>query len=470
MGGYHYQGHTEMLAALTGTEQVAMMHVTGTFRIILATTHLPLKDVPGAVTEEMVLSKIRLADYTLKEIFRIKAPQVAVTALNPHSGEDGLLAYGEDDRITAAIEKAREFSINAQGPFPADTLFRWADDYDMIIFMYHDQGSIPFKWIARGRGVNWTLGLPFTRTSVDHGTGFDIAGKNLAAAHSLTEAVRMAAWSVSRVEPEDENSDRAPAAPPADLATAPYSRLAGIYDHVMRHVDYALWKRYLFKLFQRHRIPKDRILELAAGTGRLAELFTKAGTQLTAMDRSGAMLEVARLRLERKNKSIPLVVGDLRDLPFKGSFPVVLCLYDSINYMMNRKEFLRCLKEVHRITEANGFFVFDVTTEANSMRHFTRELSFEETDDFSYLRRSYYNPVKKIQHNDFTIFMRDDGLFSRFFEAHEQKIYFHQEIRSMVEVSGFELLEALAGFTFSRADDRSTRIHYILQKRGKADR
>ncbi|MCD6340481.1 MAG: 4-hydroxythreonine-4-phosphate dehydrogenase PdxA, partial [Desulfurococcales archaeon] len=391
----------------------------------------------------------------------------AVTALNPHGGEHGLLSHGEEDRIAAAVKEARNESILVDGPLSPDTLHRWLNRYDLIIFMYHDQGSIPFKLLARGKGVNWTIGLPFVRTSVDHGTGFDIAGRGLASPSSLVEAMRFAAWAVRQAKsrrkvelPADPFADK----PPDNEKTATYESLAPLYDHIMKHVDYQLWKRYLIKLFERYGVRYDYLLELATGTGRLAELLVRAKIRVVSLDRSRSMLGIARERLGKSGSPPPLVAGDMTRLPFAAKFPAVICLYDSINYLTTRDKLQECLREVRRVLEPGGHFIFDVTTEANSLRHFSRELTFEETADFCYVRRSHYDVLRKVQHNDFTIFTRRGNVFTRTYEAHRQKIYSVPEIVEAARRAGLEFVDALSGFTFEPATKRSTRIHFIFRR------
>jgi 4-hydroxythreonine-4-phosphate dehydrogenase len=192
--GFHYPGHTELLADLTGTKEVAMMLVGGPFRITLVTTHLSIQEVPKALTEEKVFQAISLTQRVLEQDFGLRAPRIAVASLNPHGGEGGLLGSEEERVILPAMERARHLGIRALGPLPPDTLFYKArqERYDGIVVMYHDQGLIPLKMVAFGKAVNLTLGLPIIRTSVDHGTAHDIAGKGIADPSSLFEAIRLA--------------------------------------------------------------------------------------------------------------------------------------------------------------------------------------------------------------------------------------------------------------------------------------
>ncbi|MFA5074335.1 MAG: 4-hydroxythreonine-4-phosphate dehydrogenase PdxA [Nitrospirota bacterium] len=192
--GHHFAGHTELLAHLTNTKNYGMMFVGGGLRLILVTIHMALKDVPAQITEEQVLGIIRLAHNAVRDL-GITKPRIGVAALNPHAGEAGLFGSEETDIILPAIRKAREEGIDASDPVPADTLFYKArnNQYDIVVAMYHDQGLAPLKMIAFGNAVNITVGLPIIRTSVDHGTAYDIAGKGCADPASLIEAVKLAA-------------------------------------------------------------------------------------------------------------------------------------------------------------------------------------------------------------------------------------------------------------------------------------
>ena len=192
--GLPWRGHTELLAHLTGAGSVAMMFYSNALRVVLATVHIPLADVPAALTFERLTDVIRLTARELPR-FGVASPKLALAGLNPHAGEDGLLGGEEERTLTPAVARCRAEGIDISGPFPADTLFVRAarGEFDAVIACYHDQGLIPAKLAAFGRTVNVTLGLPIIRTSVDHGTAFDIAGKGVADPGSLIEAVLLAA-------------------------------------------------------------------------------------------------------------------------------------------------------------------------------------------------------------------------------------------------------------------------------------
>jgi len=200
--GIAFSGHTEYLAGKTGTAKVVMM-LAGSpgegqayLRVALATTHLPLKDVPAAITRATLDQVLDILHADLRGKFGIKAPRILVTGLNPHAGENGYLGREEIEVITPALEDAQARGIDARGPYPADTLFqpKYLQDADAVLAMYHDQGLPVLKHATFGRGVNITLGLPLIRTSVDHGTALDLAaqGLGLADSGSMEEAIRVA--------------------------------------------------------------------------------------------------------------------------------------------------------------------------------------------------------------------------------------------------------------------------------------
>ncbi|WP_164658669.1 4-hydroxythreonine-4-phosphate dehydrogenase PdxA [Tropicibacter sp. Alg240-R139] len=193
--GFAYPGHTEFLAALAGVNRVVMMLASEQLRVVPATIHIALSDVPKALTPELLRETIAITASGLRRQFGIAHPRIAVAGMNPHAGEGGAMGHEEGDWIAALVETlARDETLTLTGPHPADTLFHAAARarYDAAVCMYHDQALIPIKTLDFDRGVNVTLGLPFVRTSPDHGTAFDIAGRGVANPTSLIEALRMA--------------------------------------------------------------------------------------------------------------------------------------------------------------------------------------------------------------------------------------------------------------------------------------
>jgi 4-hydroxythreonine-4-phosphate dehydrogenase len=197
--GLPWRGHTELLAYLTGARRVAMMFHADTLRVVLATIHVALRDVPRLVTGGLIEETVSLAASELPR-FGIASPRLALAGLNPHAGEHGVIGREDDEVLAPAVARCRARGIDIQGPFPADTVFVRATrgEFDAVIACYHDQGLIPIKLVAFGKAVNVTLGLPIVRTSVDHGTAFDIAGRGVADPGSLVEAIKLAALLASQ--------------------------------------------------------------------------------------------------------------------------------------------------------------------------------------------------------------------------------------------------------------------------------
>lgn len=191
---FNFPGHTEFLAEQFGAENHIMLMVSELMRVGVATTHVAIKDVAAHITQELILKKLRIISSAMEQDFSIKRPRIAVLGLNPHCGDGGLIGKEEQEVIIPAIEQAKKEGILAMGPYPSDGFFG-TDDYtkfDATLAMYHDQGLTPFKVISYGHGVNYTAGLPVIRTSPTHGTGFPIAGKNIAKEASFREALYLA--------------------------------------------------------------------------------------------------------------------------------------------------------------------------------------------------------------------------------------------------------------------------------------
>jgi len=194
-GFLDFEGHTEYLADATLTKNYEMIFIGSNLKVALVTRHIPLKDVPKALSTEKIYKIIELTHNAMVKYFSLKDPRIGVCGLNPHAGESGLFGREEKDIIAPAVKKAARFSKSIFGPLPSDVVFYDAKNgkYDAVIAMYHDQGLVPFKMLHFKDGVNVTLGLPFIRTSPDHGTALDIAGKGIADPSSMIEAILLAA-------------------------------------------------------------------------------------------------------------------------------------------------------------------------------------------------------------------------------------------------------------------------------------
>ncbi|HTX18950.1 MAG TPA: 4-hydroxythreonine-4-phosphate dehydrogenase PdxA [Bacteroidota bacterium] len=194
IAGYNFPGQTEMLAMLSRSDRVTMMLVAGSFRIALATIHLPISKVSENIFPERIVEKLETVDASLKSDFQLKSPSIALLALNPHAGERGAIGMEEIDILEPAIVTAGKKGIKVSGPYPADAFFATGSQkrYDAVLAMYHDQGLIPLKMMGFNNGVNYSAGLKIVRTSPDHGTAFDKAGKGIADPGSMVAAVELA--------------------------------------------------------------------------------------------------------------------------------------------------------------------------------------------------------------------------------------------------------------------------------------
>ncbi|MDR0422391.1 MAG: 4-hydroxythreonine-4-phosphate dehydrogenase PdxA [Proteiniphilum sp.] len=190
---FRFPGHTEFLEKrfAVGGQKALMIMISEVLRVALVTTHTPLSEVPSQLSRALIVEKLKCLDHSLKRDFRVENPRIAVLGLNPHAGENGLLGREESEIIVPAIEEAQELDILCVGAFPADGFFGSGrfKEFDAVLAMYHDQGLIPFKTLSMGSGVNYTAGLPIVRTSPDHGTAYDIAGKNRASDRSFRQAI-----------------------------------------------------------------------------------------------------------------------------------------------------------------------------------------------------------------------------------------------------------------------------------------
>ncbi|MBI3195010.1 MAG: 4-hydroxythreonine-4-phosphate dehydrogenase PdxA [Ignavibacteriae bacterium] len=195
VAGYKFPGQTEMIASLTASKKFMMMLSAGTFRVGLVTIHVPIKRVASLISQKLVSEKIFLLHHSLKNDFGITSPKIAVLGLNPHSGENGNIGDEEIRKIIPAIKQSKRMKMNVECPFPADGFFgkHLYRNYDAVLAMYHDQGLIPLKMMGFDVGVNFTAGLPIVRTSPDHGTAFDIAGRGIANPSSMIEAIKLTA-------------------------------------------------------------------------------------------------------------------------------------------------------------------------------------------------------------------------------------------------------------------------------------
>jgi len=242
-----------------------------------------------------------------------------------------------------------------------------------------------------------------------------------------------------------------------------YDALAPIYDRLMYHVEYDEWIELIAKVVNRYGVQNDpKILEIGAGTGIVGSLLKGLGYCYTASD-----LSIAMCREAKNRRGVPICAADARHLPFKQCFDVALFLYDGINYMMTLDEYRKLFSSVYDVLLPGGIFLFDITTQENSLRHFIHYVDFEDYGDVSYVRRSYFDDIRLIQHNDFTIYRLSDDChpyYEKFIETHVQKIFSVPEIEKAIPKKRFEVLGIWDGFMFKKYSNKSLRIHFLLRK------
>lgn len=239
----------------------------------------------------------------------------------------------------------------------------------------------------------------------------------------------------------------------------PYTKLAPIYDYLMRHVDYQRWADYVSLIFKMVQVDVRTILDIACGTGTLIQRLRQRGYKAVGFDLSQEMISLAK----RKNQGVPLWRGDMRCFASKRRFDAVVCLFDSINYLMNLKELGEVLRAVEEVLHKEGIFIFDISTEKNSLKNFNNYCEKDKKEGFCYIRRGYYDSRGGIQYNDFTIGFQEDG-WRRYREVHRQRVYSLREVEEEVHRSGLGLRYVFEGFTFREATEDSYRAHFILQK------
>ena len=242
-------------------------------------------------------------------------------------------------------------------------------------------------------------------------------------------------------------------------AQSPYQGLAPIYDHVMAHVNYGEWAAYIDALFTHFAPDTTRVVDLACGTGNVSFALHRLGYEVTGVDRSEAMLQVAREKVA--GTDVEFVQRDLRQLAGLGPFDAATCLYDSINYLLAPADIDAALRGAQSIVQPGGLFVFDICTERNSLRYFRNMRDSGQGPGFSYERHSIYDPAKRLQSNHFRI--RRDGSDVAFKETHVQRIYAVAAIAARAEASAWELLALFDGFTFDEGTEDSDRVHFVLR-------
>ena len=240
---------------------------------------------------------------------------------------------------------------------------------------------------------------------------------------------------------------------------SPYSRLAEIYDHVMRHVDYVHWASYVESLFDRHDASPDTVLDLACGTGSLAIELHRRGYGASGADGCLEMMEEGCRKVSALDYPITFYHRNLLDLHDLPTYDAVLCLYDSINYMMTLEDMAQAFEMIGNVVKPGGIVIFDACTESNSLQHFNDMKEKDAGDGFSYVRHSYFKDG--IQYNKFDIHFEADDTSAQ--EVHQQRIYPLSDIRSVLESSRFEIEAAYSGFGYASPNELSDRVHFVLR-------
>lgn len=244
----------------------------------------------------------------------------------------------------------------------------------------------------------------------------------------------------------------------------PYAVLAGIYDYVMRHVDYAGWAGHVDALLQRFGHRGGLLADLACGTGNATFELQDLGHAVEGVDASAAMVRIANEKAAHLKRDITFRQGDLRDLQGLGPYAGAVCLYDSFNYLLEPAAIKQALEAVRAVLAPDGLFVFDVCTRQNSLRHFRDIHDAEVGPGFSYRRHSRYDETTHLQYNRFEIRLDEAQADGDFFETHIQRIYALDELEACIDGGAFELLGTFDGFTFEPGDEGSDRVHYVMRR------
>ena len=448
----NFIGHTEFFALSSNTKNVIMSFWGPHFNLSLLSTHIAVSEVSKYLTSESLKPKFRLIHQETNKM--IENPKIAMLAVNPHAGENG--AFGNDDQqIASILKELEEEDIHIDGPFPADTFFATkATSYDMIISAYHDQGLIPFKMISADEGVNVTLGLPFIRTSVDHGTAYDIADKGIASEKSLLQAINLAEKMISK---------------PEEITNNNYGIFAEYYDNYMKHVDYESWVDFILSQYNKicSKSP-DRILELACGSANISSILVKKGLIVDASDISAEMLKIA------SNKPFPpnLSLHKMTDKLPKHKYNLTLLLFDSLNYLHDLNEVELLLSNVHNTLVEKGLFIFDITTHKNCEKHFDGFINIEQIKDDFFIHESDYEQSENTLISKLIFFKKKGFLFTRYDEEHKQKIFNVSDLLEQINLTELKLKgiycighdENLIDHNPKILESNFSRLFFILEK------
>ncbi len=449
--GYDFIGHTEYLQRKLEVDNVAMTFWSDDLKLGLLTTHLPLHELEKVLTPEYCEAKLKLIYTEVNKL--MKKPKIALLAKNPHAGENG--AFGNtDEMFIKLLTKIKKENIHIDGPFPADTFFSYnRQEYDFVISAYHDQGLIPFKMLAGGKGVNVTLGLPVYRASAEHGTAFDIAKEDKADYSSMQSALF---WVEGKLSKHLQQ-------------TKEYGEFSNFYDNYMAHVNYDQWVAKINVWVEQYsKINPKKIYEIACGTGEISKRMVKDGRQVIGGDISDIMLHLA----SKKNHDLHLIRHDMLDpLPVEN-IDLALCLFDSINYLLEEKLVLNLFQNVRSALSSEGIFIFDISTIYNSEENLDGFINYEEYSNYKVLHTSDWDPENEMQKSYLDIFKKNKSVYQNFSETHYQKIYPVRKIRALLEDSALEIVAIYNGtdnlnllnYYPEDLDERFARIYFIVKK------
>ncbi len=450
--GHHriFTGHTEYLAEQFHASDYIMNFVGDSFSLSLLTIHCSLKEVKDYISIDYLLPKMRLVyKFATKKYGRCR---LALMSMNPHVGEDGLFGT-EDEVLKKAVKILNEEGMLIDGPYPADSFFKYhIKDYKQVIAVYHDQGLIPFKMINRDTGVNTTLGLPIIRTSVDHGTAFDIAGKNMASPKSFISTLKLTEELLGETT-ETANQ---------------YTTFAHYYDDYMSHVDWDEWLQFILDNLPAGKAAMNlKVLDVACGTGLMADKLCKAGMIVEAIDSSEEMLTVAAQKDERIN----LVKASFND-PFPvDEYDMIVSLFDSVNYLQQEEEIAGFFNNTAQALKKDGAFIFDISTLFNCEENFDGCVYVNETEDsFLTVRTDFANGYQNL---GIDLFVNNGLFWNHRDENHKLRIY---PVKTIVEllksVSGLKLIsmhrlegfEAINNMTAIDIDNQIERLFFVVKR------
>lgn len=429
-------GHTEFFADQAKIKSVVMSFFSPYLNVALLTTHTPLKILCDNLSQskDIITRKIEIINECLIHYFGIKKPKLAMLGVNPHSGERGAFGNEEIEILQPIITKLKRKGIDISGPFPADTYFaKHFQNFDITISTYHDQALIPFKMLAFNEGVNVTLGLPYIRTSVDHGTAFDIAGKDIASPESLAYAIKLAKNMLINSS-HLLNIHKKTAI--IDNTIQPYTYFSQVYDEYF-NTDPKYWGKFLMDIYYKHRKRKpDNILELACGTGKLADYLQNQGYNIIATDINIAMLQLAK----KQFPSLSLKRLDMKSFQTEDKYNLIFSMFDSVNYLQNKSELLSMLCSVYQSLHWKGIFIFDISTLKNSADNFDGYQSIFNKDDLFVHRESEYNRQNNVLTSKLTLFRKENVFYKRYEEEHRQMTFFTKDIIKMIKQANLNLI------------------------------